>query len=106
VFDADHNGVTEHVLCNAFEKACERAEIPFGIATEGGLIWHDLRRTFATELRPRQVHEYDIADLLGHHVQAVTGTYARSTPEVLEEAGNKLALPRGTNVIEFKRKAS
>jgi integrase len=106
VFDADHNGVTEHVLRNAFEKACERAEIPSGIATEGGLIWHDLRRTFATELRARQVHEYDIADLLGHHVQAVTGTYARSTPEVLEEAVNKLALPRGTNVIEFKRKAS
>ena len=52
------------------------------------------------------MHEYDIADLLGHNIQAVTGTYARSTPEVLEEAVNKLALPRGTNVIEFKRKAS
>jgi len=51
------------------------------------------------------VHEYDIADLLGHHIQAVTGTYARSTPEVLEEAVNKLAVPRGS-AIEFKRKAS
>jgi hypothetical protein len=50
------------------------------------------------------VHEYDIADLLGHHVQAVTGTYARSTPEVLEEAVNKLALPRGTNVIGVQKK--
>ncbi len=106
VFDASHNGVTEHVLRTAFEKACERAEIPFGMVNEGGLIWHDLRRTFATELRARQVHEYDIADLLGHHIQAVTGTYARSTPEVLEEAVNRLALPRRTNVIKFKRKAS
>ncbi|MGQ0763099.1 MAG: tyrosine-type recombinase/integrase [Acidobacteriota bacterium] len=105
VFNPDHTGVTEHVLRTAFERACDRAEIPFGLAVEGGLIWHDLRRTFATELRARQVHEYDIADLLGHHIQAVTGTYARSTPEVLEEAVNKLALPRG-NVIEFKRKAS
>ena len=51
------------------------------------------------------MHEYDIADLLGHHIQAVTGTYARSTPEVLEEAVNKLAVPRGS-AIEFKRKAS
>lgn len=69
-----------HVLRTAFEKACGRAEIPFGLMVEGGLIWHDLRRTFATELRERQVHEYDIADLLGHHIQAVTGIYARSTP--------------------------
>ena len=80
VFDANHTGVTEHVLRTAFEKACGRAEIPFGLMVEGDLIWHDLRRTFATELRERQVHEYDIADLLGHHIQAVTGTYARSTP--------------------------
>ena len=105
VFDADHTGLNEHVLRSGFQAACERAEIPFGLIVEGGLIWHDLRRTFATELRARQVHEYDIADLLGHTIQAVTGTYARSTPEALEEAVNKLAKPR-CNVIEFKRKAS
>lgn len=92
-----------HALRNGFEKACGRAGIPFGLTVEGGLIWHG--RTFATELRARQVHEYDIADLLGHNIQAVTGTYARSTPEALEEAVNKLAEPRG-NVIKFKRKAS
>ena len=69
------------------------------------MIWHDLRRTFATELRGRQVHEYDISDLLGHTIQSVTGTYARSTPEALEDAVNRLTEPRG-NVIQFKRKAS
>ena len=52
----------------------------------------------------RQVHEYDISDLLGHTIQSVTGTYARSTPETLEDAVNKLAEPRGS-VIRFKRKA-
>jgi len=52
-------------LRSGVKKACERAGIPFGLTVEGGLIWHDLRRTFATELRARQVHEYDIADLLG-----------------------------------------
>ena len=97
--------MNEHVLRSGFQAACERAEIPFGLTVEGGLIWHDLRRTFATELRARQVHEYDIADLLGHTIQAVTGTYARSTPEALEEAVNRRAEPRG-NLIEFKRKAS
>ena len=87
------------------KKACDRARIPFGLTVEGGVIWHDLRRTFATELRGRQVHEYDIADLLGHTIQSVTGTYARSTPEALEDAANRLTEPRGT-VVQFKRKAS
>ncbi len=104
VFDRDHIGLSERILRSGFEKACERAGIPFGLTVEGGLIWHDLRRTFATELRGRQVHEYDISDLLGHSIQSVTGTYARSTPEALEDAVNRLAEPRG-NVIKFKRKA-
>ncbi|MDX6499907.1 MAG: hypothetical protein QOG23_3167 [Blastocatellia bacterium] len=104
VFDRDQAGLSERILRRGFEKACEQAEIPFGLTVEGGLIWHDLRRTFATELRGRQVHEYDISDLLGHTIQSVTGTYARSTPEALEDAVNKLAEPRG-NVIKFKRKA-
>lgn len=104
VFDEAHAGVNKHVLRAGFETACERAEIPFGLTVEGGLIWHDLRRTFATELRRRQVHEYDIADLLGHTIQGVTSTYARSTPEALEDAVNKLTEPMGT-VIKFKQKA-
>lgn len=105
VFDYKQTGVSASTLRRGFEKACERAGIPFGLTVEGGVIWHDLRRTFATELRARQVHEYDIADLLGHTIQSVTGTYARSTPEALEDAVNRLTEPRGT-VVQFKRKAS
>lgn len=44
-------------LRRGFSKACELAEIPFGQTVEAGMTWHDLRRTFATELRGRQVHE-------------------------------------------------
>ena len=88
-----------------FERTCDRARISFGLTVEGGVIWHDLRRTFVTELRGRQVHEYDISDLLGHTIQSVTGTYARSTPEALEDAVNRLTEPRGA-VIQFKRKVS
>jgi integrase len=105
VFDYAQTGVSASTLRGGFENACQRAGIPFGLTVEGGVIWHDLRRTFATELRGRQVHEYDIADLLGHTIQSVTGTSARSTPEALEDAVNRLSEPRG-NVIEFKRKAS
>jgi len=96
--------VSASTLRRGFSKACEQAGIPFGQKVEAGMTWHDLRRTFATELRVRQVHEYDISDLLGHTIQSVTGTYARSTPEALENAVNKLAEPRGS-VIKFKRKA-
>ena len=81
------------------------ASRPFELTVEGGGISHDLGRTFATELRTRQVHEYDIADLLGHTIQSVTGTYARSTPDGLEDAVNRLTESRG-NVIQFKRKIS
>jgi integrase len=105
VFDYAHTGVSASTLRSGFEQACERAGIPFGQTVESGLIWHDLRRTFATELRARQVHEYDISDLLGHTINSVTGTYARSTPEALEDAVNRLTEPRGS-VIQFKRKVS
>jgi integrase len=105
VFDYKQTGVSASTLRRGFEKACDRARIPFGLTFEGGVIWHDLRRTFATELRGRQVHEYDISDLLGHTIQSVTGTYARSTPEALEDAVNRLTEPRGT-VVQFKRRAS
>ena len=51
VFDYKQTGVSASTLRRGFEKACEQAGIPFGLTVEGGVIWHDLRRTFATELR-------------------------------------------------------
>src|SRR5688572_19073691 len=40
-------GMSASTLRRGFEEACERAGIPFGLAVEVGVIWHDLRRTFA-----------------------------------------------------------
>ena len=65
VFDKDVNEVNDYALRWGFEEACTRAEIAFGETVSGGIIWHDLRRTFATRLRANGVHEYDIGDLLG-----------------------------------------
>ena len=81
-----------------------RAEIPFGETVSGGIIWHDLRRTFATRLRANGVHEYDIGDLLGHSRPGVTQVYARATRAVLEQAVEKLTEPWG-QVVEFERRA-
>jgi integrase len=60
VFDKDANEVNDYALRWGFEEACARAEIAFGETVPGGIIWHDLRRTFATRLRANGVHEYDI----------------------------------------------
>ncbi len=105
VFDANHNGVNEHSLKVGFEEACTRAEIVYGETKPGGIIWHDLRRTFATRLRANGVHEYDIQDLLGHAKPGVTKVYARATLAVLEDAVAKLTQPWG-EVLRFERKAS
>lgn len=59
--------------------------------------FHDLRHTFATRLRAANVHEYDIADLLGHSTTrnetrgtAITRGYAHGVPQRLREAVDSL----------------
>ena len=103
VFDKNANEVNDYALRWGFEEACTRAEIAFGETVPGGIIWHDLRRTFATRLRANGVHEYDISDLLGHSKPGVTTVYARATRVVLEQAVEKLTEPWG-QLIEFERR--
>lgn len=103
VFTLDSNWVTRYTLRRGFELACERAGIVFGETKDGGIIWHDLRRTFATRLRAHGVHEYDIQDLLGHSKPGVTKVYARATVANLEQAVEKLTQPLG-QVVEFERR--
>lgn len=77
----------------------QRAGIPFGETMAGGIIWHDLRRTFATRLRAHGVHECDIQALLGHSKPGVTIVYARATHAALEAAVEKLIEPIGRTSI-------
>lgn len=104
VFGINVNGVSEYTLRSGFEEACDKAGIVLGKANPGGVIWHDLRRTFATRLRAHGAHEYDIQDLLGHARHGVTKVYARATIANLEQAVEKLTQPLG-QVVEFGRKA-
>jgi integrase len=73
-----------------FERAVEAAGL-------GDFHFHDLRHTFATRLRAANVHEYDIADLLGHSTTPgdtrntkVTRGYAHGVPQRLRDAVNSL----------------
>jgi integrase len=61
----------------------------------------NLRRRFATRLRAAGVHEYDIADLLGHsttpgdtRASSVTRGYARAVPQRLRDAVELLEVGR------------
>ena len=63
----------------------------------GNFHFHHLRHTFATRLRAANVHEYDIADLLGHSTTPgetrntkVTRGYAHGVPQRLRDAVNGL----------------
>lgn len=66
--------------------------------------FHDLRHTFATRLRAVNVHEYEIADLLGHSTlpgetrnTKVTRGYAHGVPKRLREAVD--SLEKGKRII-------
>lgn len=80
-------GVTE--IKKGFVSACEAAGIPQGVNTPYSLIFHDLRRTFATRLAEKGVHPVVIKELLGHSHMHMTEIYTRATPESMWRAVNK-----------------
>lgn len=90
IFDSTRTGRKRRQLMVCFERAVEAAEL-------GDFHFHDLRHTFATRLRAANVHEYDIADLLGHSTTPgetrntkVTRGYAHGVPQRLRDAVNSL----------------
>ena len=108
VFDPRRTGRRRRQMLYAFEAAVRRAGIPYGRNVRGGITYHDLRRTFATKLRAAGVHEYDIADLLGHSTTSterrdtkVTRGYSHAVPSRLREAVESICT---LNVVEFRRK--
>jgi integrase len=105
IFTLERNGVTKATIKSGFPKACERAAIVYGLTNSGGLIWHDLRHTFATRLRAAGVHQLDIMQLMGHKTVDVTMGYAHGTPAVIQNAVDRLAEEQG-EVLEFRKRAS
>jgi integrase len=90
IFDSKRTGRKRHQLMVCFEQAVKDARI-------GNFHFHDLRHTFATRLRAANVHEYGIADLLGHSTTPgdtrntkVTRGYAHGVPKRLRDAVNSL----------------
>lgn len=90
IFDSKRTGRKRRQLMVCFERAVQEAEI-------NDFHFHDLRHTFATRLRAANVHEYNIADLLGHSTTLgetrntnVTRGYAHGVPKRLRDAVKSL----------------
>ena len=90
IFDSTRTGRKRRQLMVCFEQTVKEAGI-------SNFHFHDLRHTFATRLRAANVHEYDIADLLGHSTTPgetrntkVTRGYAHGVPKRLRDAVNSL----------------
>lgn len=103
VFSYARNGVSDETIRNGYPRACKAADIPYGQTAAGGIVWHDLRHTFATRLLESGVHELDIMKLMGHLSLKMTASYAHSTHAALQNAVNKLTEKRG-EIVEFGRK--
>jgi integrase len=90
IFDFKRTRRKRHQTMVCFQQAVKAAGID-------DFHFHDLRHTFATRLRAANVHEYDIADLLGHSTTLgenrntkVTRGYAHSVPKRLRDAVDSL----------------
>jgi len=60
--------ITEKILADhaGFKTASKEAGIPWGREVENGWIFHDLRRTFKTDMRKAGVHKSVIDAIVGH----------------------------------------
>ncbi|HXH69797.1 MAG TPA: tyrosine-type recombinase/integrase [Pyrinomonadaceae bacterium] len=70
------------------KNICGDLKIPYGRFTDGGLVSHDLRHNFATEI----LHQSDIEtarELLGHSNISQTSTYVHTSSERLRDAVKK-----------------
>ena len=59
----------------ALRKACEKAGIPYGRETKGGITFHDLRHTFTTNMRRAGVHDTVIMAITGHKTRDMFDRY-------------------------------
>ncbi|VVS95318.1 tyrosine-type recombinase/integrase [Desulfoluna spongiiphila] len=59
----------------SLKDACNRTKIPYGQKTENGLIFHDLRHTFVTNMRRAGIDETVIMKITGHSTREMFDRY-------------------------------
>lgn len=71
------------------ERACIKAEIPYGKAKKSGIVLHDFRRTFKTNCLKAGIDKVYRDKLAGHSLQGMDAHYIVPTDEDLKEAMGK-----------------
>ena len=57
------------------KKTCKKAGIKYGRSIEGGIVFHDLRHTFNTNMRKAGVVESVIMKITGHSTREMFDRY-------------------------------
>lgn len=71
-------------------EACERAGVPYGQKTPGGIVAHDARHTVATELLEERVSPAQVQEQMGWTDRTFLLYYSHSTPESRAQAASVL----------------
>jgi len=79
-----------NILGRALQRACEKAEIPYGRETEDGFTFHDLRHTFNTNMRKAGVAESVIMAITGHSTREMFDRYNTVDDQDTREAVKSL----------------
>ena len=72
------------------KKACEDAHIPYGRFVKDGFVFHDLRRTFNTNMRKAGVAESVIMEITGHSTREMFDRYNTIDVEDTRKAVNQM----------------
>lgn len=75
---------------SALTRACEKVGLKYGRAEAGGFVFHDLRRTFNTNMRKAGVPESVIMAITGHSTREMFDRYNRIDAADTREAVNMM----------------
>ena len=76
-------------LKRSFKTACKEAGIPYGIKTENGIIFHDIRRTIKTNMANPGVDKVFRDLILGHSLKGMDVHYMSPDDDALRNAMEK-----------------
>ena len=74
----------------SLRSACEKAGVPYGRKSEGGVTFHDLRHTFVTNMRRAGVHEKVLMEITGHLTREMQDRYDKVDGSEKSEAVNRM----------------
>ena len=84
------NGAQVKDIRVALRKVCKDAKIEYGRNKSGGFVFHDLRRTFNTNMRKAGVPESVIMQITGHSTREMFDRYNVIDEDDTRDAMNKL----------------